>query len=379
MASTTLKPCPNGGTLPPGWFTVNAVYNGGYYTGQKICSCHSANLNCGSTEDSAYCMQGCSTCHTAISAKNKREAEHLANLEAKLRKTEEALNAERARLNSLSGTTHFSQVFQSPIVAVKLNHPSVGPTGASYNLHLNRLATVSTHFRDRSETLAAKPIYKSKDLNPVAFEYFVEYLYSGNYVLPSSHDQIACYIHTLVYFLADTLGAPELKDLAKGKLSASLKHASGIQPGDKVVVKMVDATYAGTSDENSFAAKLSALDTGVMVTPASSTRGDDTDAESDTDTEVPEGGKGASMPSTTVSGDSQLDRTLASLDLDETPELAVDITADPHPMRLLVSRYAASRMEALNKRSDFRALLRRFPEFTVDMMIAKEAMAKEKK
>lgn len=43
-------------------------------------------------------------------------------------------------------------------------------------------------------------------------------------------------------------------------------------------------------------------------------------------------------------------------------------------MRRLVSSYAAQRLSALNKRSDFRALLRRFPEFTVDMMIAKEEL-----
>lgn len=48
------------------------------------------------------------------------------------------------------------------------------------------------------------------------------------------------------------------------------------------------------------------------------------------------------------------------------------VTTDQHPMRVLVSRYAAQRLKALNERPDFRALLRRFPEFTVDMMIARE-------
>lgn len=43
-------------------------------------------------------------------------------------------------------------------------------------------------------------------------------------------------------------------------------------------------------------------------------------------------------------------------------------------MRRLVSRFAAKRLETLNKRADFRALLRRFPEFTVDMMLAKEVL-----
>lgn len=64
--------------------------------------------------------------------------------------------------------------------------------------------------------------------------------------------------------------------------------------------------------------------------------------------------------------------------IDDSVESAEVIVSDPHPMRLLVSSYAAQRLEALNKRSDFRILLRRFPEFTVDMMIAEKLLNAQK-
>lgn len=67
---------------------------------------------------------------------------------------------------------------------------------------------------------------------------------------------------------------------------------------------------------------------------------------------------------------------LTNLPIDEAGDSEDLAVSEPHPIRMLVSGFAATRLEALNKRSDFRALLARFPQFAVDMMIAKDALRK---
>lgn len=91
--------------------------------------------------------------------------------------------------------------------------------------------------------------YESKADHPVAFKYFVEYLYRGNYDV-ASYEDIACLIHTLVYFLSVKLGAQGLVDLSLEKLKACLKDENRTDVEDRVVVKMVEATYEGTQCDN---------------------------------------------------------------------------------------------------------------------------------
>ncbi|RPA78452.1 hypothetical protein BJ508DRAFT_329211 [Ascobolus immersus RN42] len=373
------------------------------------CACHSHIIACDGTEEKSYCMVGCNKCYKLIKQKKEQETTRLngiskelvykttriAILETELglvrngRQEAEcaaytaqmSLEEQRGMWKDLNGEFHYSRIFQSPILTIQLSHPKAGILGHTYRIHLERLTQVSSFFADRANNLRQTGSYKSSTFHPVAFKYFVQYLYSGNYFLPASHGSLACYIHTLIYFLADTLGAPEIKKLAKAKLEDSLLERDGQDlvelPDIQAVVKMVEVTYASTSEpvDN----KSVGSDTGIFLTPASSMDGYTTD-ESDVATTVPETEEKTESSRFGVklydAPERELAQTLDCLDIadDETMDADHKAMLDTHPMRRLVSNYAAYRVVGLNKRADFRALLRRFPEFTVDMMIAREKL-----
>ncbi|RPA78455.1 hypothetical protein BJ508DRAFT_349339 [Ascobolus immersus RN42] len=380
------------------------------------CPCHGALVRCDGTENKSYCMIGCNKCYPLLKKRKARfeeleeaekekdrlakrvreleeaekEKDRLAKrvqvLEQQLNKTFEELNEAQRQLDevskrrpvdwqSLDGDSHYSRIFQSPVVSITIRHPSAGPKGITYRLHVDRLCEVSSFYAQRIRAYRTTVYNETSLCHPVAFKYFVQFLYCGDYILHDSLTSVACYIHTLVYFVADQLGAPALKEAAELKLVKCLEtDTEDANLGNQAVVKMVEAVYESTSESFGKTASGYHGETEVLNTPASSIDGVDED-ESDTDMTVQDEEGAGENNMQLVKSKGELENTLICLGIDETN--VVSETCESlaiHPMRERVSRYVVYRMEDLNKRADFRALLRRFPEFTVDMMIAKENM-----
>lgn len=81
--------------------------------------------------------------------------------------------------------------------------------------------------------------------HPIAFDHFVQYLYTDNYYIDDVYEPAACIIHAMTYLLADRLIVEGLKALAWSKLTELL--------GDKtreihveVLLELIDVAYSVT-------------------------------------------------------------------------------------------------------------------------------------
>src|SRR5690606_51163 len=242
-------------------------------------------------------------------------------------------------------------IFLSKTIEVVLSPPKA-KNSVSYYLHIDKLRQSADYFsllftfQGREVTENKVTLSEPVD-DPEAFKYFVQYIYCNDYVIPEGYEPYIALLHAMVYVLAERLQALKLRTLAMKKLREHL-NGKGKEPTEKVIIKMIKAVYEGTClYDSSYDGKKGTGSEEKEVTA---------------EAETPDGENGASVAADALAGfdlgksfHSRILLPLISIGVpDDDSDSASDIKPI-NPLRTIVARYAASKLDNLRKQPKFRS------------------------
>ncbi|RPA78426.1 hypothetical protein BJ508DRAFT_155624 [Ascobolus immersus RN42] len=290
----------------------------------RCCWC-SQHFICSSTV--SYCSRRCNTCA-------QRDKEKKLDID----------------LTAQDGI-HYSSIFLSKTIEVVLSPPNA-KAPVRYHLHIDKLRQSADYFAllfafNGKETTDNKITLSENVDDPEAFKFFVQYVYCSDYLIPEAYEPYSALLHAMVYVLAERLQALKLRALATKKLGDYLGKGT---PTDSIVIKMVRAVYEGT----------------CLYTTSPIKQGDEKDVNEEKDKSVRD-------ETSAADGRESDNEVVAVTDASETLDFDEDPDSDSeikpvNPLRTLVTRYAASKLDRLRNQPKFRVLLKEFPEFAEDIM-----------
>ncbi|RPA80358.1 hypothetical protein BJ508DRAFT_327466 [Ascobolus immersus RN42] len=252
----------------------------------------------------------------------------------------------------------FPEAAKSSTISVILAAKEPSDEAVSYTLHTKQLASVSEYFKKLLQSPGKEKTdgvvtLSASSAHPVAFGYFVQFMYNKNYLLDTQHTAIAPVMHAMIYILADHLSAATLKTCSISKLKDALNDALN-RPSDLTILGLVDVVYrrTGRKKEDS--------------EPVLSKKRKLASVKS----EVQEVGRDE-KPSSMLFGlgkDKKDSELLYGLGIGFDADTAKPSPSTTDPLRSLVAQYTKGRWESLKNYAKCRSLLVEFPEFYADVI-----------
>ncbi|RPA78425.1 hypothetical protein BJ508DRAFT_309207 [Ascobolus immersus RN42] len=303
------------------------------------------NPKCEHCGTSSFGFTLCPTCkhrHTAASWEAIKE-------------DNERLQQENNKLLALySGVRDFHETTKAKTIEVTLKPSGTSTNEVSYHLHINKLRHSSEYFAGLLNFNGTEITANKIDLSELAndgladaFDYFVDFLYFGDYELSDKHKELRCVMHGMVYVLADRILSKPLKSLALTELRKIL-DTSATEIDDGPFLKLVELTYTRTYSNQP---RIELPRNGDAINNDRSSKRRRIESITPAPSSVPD-----------------------FLRIDERMDTAGP-PLESEPLRLLVCGYAAFKLSRLKHKNTafFRMLLDQFPEFSRDLVLQGQA------
>ncbi|RPA78424.1 hypothetical protein BJ508DRAFT_378291 [Ascobolus immersus RN42] len=359
--------------------------------------CLGCNRTIVCTTTKSHCVQPCNICQTGAQEKelqllnsHRLQTEELTKKYSRLKRAKAKLESDNARLKSENAQLQSEKVHlenetsrlesrvwglearckqaswnirkavQSKTLDVDISPATDDSSNPCLSLHLNSLRDNSEYFAGLLNFAGLEVATNKVDLSDLAteglapaFDYFVEFIYLGDYTVLEEHKAFACVAHAMVYILADRFLSARLKPMALEKLREVL-YDSSVPVLEMAVLNMVYVTYTNTySNQPQFSAISNTNLLNVGTSSGGALYGGQSEERNENGVAHTDASRGDSCSGQNVNA--------------EIPP------TETNPLRLLVSRYIDANLECYKgeKTGLFRSLLVEFPEFARDLVFHK--------
>ncbi|RPA80356.1 hypothetical protein BJ508DRAFT_327464 [Ascobolus immersus RN42] len=263
-----------------------------------------------------------------------------------------------------------------------------------YTLHTDSLTAASDYFKgllrfDGTEAHDGVVELSEPYDDPIAFGYFVQFVYLQRYEISKAHKPVAAYVHATIYKLADRLCSNGLKALAFANLEShcALSAKPSSFPTASVLLHLLEFAYrepyesSPGSDEEAKGPDVSdrglkrpADDSANEIPPAQEPDAKRLKTKKDGKAEK----STAMMPASTTSKEeadlaskeARSQDALASIGIDTDFSLVTPACTPMCPLKKLVVYHAASRLTDLTKFTMFGRISQELPGLKADLLFA---------